>query len=212
MVDRARSGFLQNAALLAVTIPVFAIVIGAIAGVEKLRLIKLVGVLLAAAGVILLIDPRNASFSSDTTKGDLLILANCFCYGIYVATSKKVVTRNGAFRSTMWMFVFAATLCVPLGMYFFSSVNIASVEPRIWLFVLYIALGVTLAPYFLTAWALSRVNPSTVAVFIYLYPLIGFLLAVFFLGERIDARFILATFLIFAGVYLVTRKFVQVET
>ena len=80
------------------------------------------------------------------------------------------------------------------------------------LLVGYIAVGVTAVPYLLTAWALARVNPSTVAVYIYLYPLIGFLLAVLFLGEQIDLRFILATFLIFGGVYLVTKKFVPSET
>jgi drug/metabolite transporter (DMT)-like permease len=51
-----------------------------------------------------------------------------------------------------------------------------------------------------------------VAVYIYLYPLIGFLLAVVFLGEHIDLKFIFATLLIFGGVYLVTKKFARSET
>jgi len=202
----------SNAALIAVTIPIFAMAVGAIAGIEKLRMIKIIGILLAAAGVILLIDPRNASFSSETTQGDLLIVANSLCYGIYVALSKAVVTRNGAFRSMMWVFIFSAFICIPLGVYSMSSVDLSALEPKTWLLVGYIAIGVTAAPYLLTAWALARVNPSTVAVYIYLYPLIGFLLAVAFLGEQIDIRFILATFLIFGGVYLVTKKFVPNET
>jgi len=202
----------SNASLLAVTIPVFAIASGAVAGIEKLRTPKVIGILLAAIGVVLIIDPRNASFSSETTRGDLLIIANSFCYGIYVATSKTVVTRNGAFRSMMWVFVFAAIICLPLGALSISSIDLYAVEPVIWAFVAYIAIGVTLAPYFLTAWALSRVNPSIVAVYIYLYPLIGFLLAVVFLGEHIDLKFIFATLLIFGGVYLVTKKFARSET
>jgi drug/metabolite transporter (DMT)-like permease len=197
----------SNASLLAVTIPIFAIAVGAIAGIEKLRMLKVIGILLAAIGVVIIIDPRNASFSSETTRGDLLIIANSLCYGIYVATSKTAVTRNGAFRSMMWVFIFSAIICVPLGIFSMSSIDVSAVEPYIWLFVGYIALGVTLAPYFLTAWALSRVSPSIVAVYVYLYPLIGFLLAVIFLGEHIDLRFILATLLIFGGVYLVTKKF-----
>jgi len=202
----------SNTALLAVTIPIFALAVGAIVGIETLRIVKVVGILLAAGGVTLLIDPRNASFSSETTRGDLLIIANSFCYGIYVAVSKTVVTRNGAFRSMMWVFIFAAIICVPLGAYSMSSIDIYTVEPRTWLLVLYISIGVTAAPYLLTAWALARVDPSTVAVFIYLYPVIGFLLAVIFLGELIDLRFIFATLLIFSGVYLVTKKFVPSET
>lgn len=196
----------SNTSLLAVTIPIFAMAAGAIAGTEKLKIIKVAGILLAAVGVMLIIDPRNASFSSETTRGDILIILNSLCYGIYVATSKTIVTRNGALCSMMWVFIFAAIICVPLGIFSMSSVDIYAVETKIWLLVLYIAIGVTIAPYLLTAWALVRVNPSTVAVYIYLYPLIGFLLAVIFLGERIDLKFILATLLIFAGVYLVTKR------
>ncbi|HEV8591356.1 MAG TPA: DMT family transporter [Pyrinomonadaceae bacterium] len=195
----------SNTSLLAITIPIFALTVGAIAGIEKLRLIKVAGILLAALGVILIIDPRNASFSSETTRGDLLIITNSLCYGIYVATSKTVVSRNGAFRSMMWVFIFASVICLPLGVYSMSSVDFGAVAPSVWVLVGYIAIGVTAAPYLLTAWAIARVDPSTVAVYIYLYPLIGLLLAVAFLGEQIGLSFIAAAALIFAGLYLVIR-------
>lgn len=202
----------SNTSLLAVTIPIFTLTIGAILGTEKLQKIKAFGILLAAVGVVFLIDPRNASFSSQTTLGDLMIVLNSLSYGIYVAISKDIVTRNGAFRSIAWIFVFASIICVPLGAVSLSSVDVAAVSPFIWLVVLYIAVGATTAPYFLNAWALARVNPSTVAVFVYLQPLIGFVLAVIFLGERIDFKFVIAAVLIFSGVFLVIKKFTPIET
>jgi drug/metabolite transporter (DMT)-like permease len=72
--------------------------------------------------------------------------------------------------------------------------------------VLYIAIGATASPYLLNAWALARVNPSTVAVYVYLQPLIGFLLAVIFLGENIDLKFVVAASLVFVGVFLATWR------
>ena len=104
----------------------------------------------------------------------MLIVANSLSYGIYVATSKSVITRNGAFRSMMWVFVFAAVICAPIGIWSMSSVDLNAVSPQIWALILYIAIGATAAPYLLNAWALARVTPSTVAVYIYLQPLIGF--------------------------------------
>jgi len=202
----------SNTSLLAVTIPIFTLTVSSALGTEKLRGIKIAGIAAAAIGVLLLIDPRNASFSSQTTIGDLLIIVNSFSFGTYVATSKSVVTRNGAFRSMMWVFVFAAAACVPLGIYSLSAIDLGGLEPLTWLIILYIAIGATAAPYLLNAWALARVNPSTVAVFIYLQPLIGFLLAVIFLGENVDFKFIIAAALIFTGVFLVTRRLVPVET
>lgn len=196
----------SNTSLLAVTIPIFTLLVGAIVGSERFRPVKTIGIIIAAVGVILLIDPRGASFSSLTTLGDVMIIANSLSYGIYVATSKDVITRNGAFRSMMWVFVFASIICVPLGLVSLSSVNVWDISTTVWWLVIYIAVFGTAAPYLLNAWALARVNPSTVAVFIYLQPLIGFVLAVIFLGENIDFRFIIAALLVFAGVFLTTRK------
>ncbi|MGI8812257.1 MAG: DMT family transporter [Pyrinomonadaceae bacterium] len=195
----------SNTSLLAVTIPIFAIAVGAAAGTERLRPAKIGGIILAAIGIIILLDPRNASFSSQTTIGDIMIVLNSLSYGIYVATSKSVVTRNGAFRSIMWIFIFASLICVPLGAFSVSSIDIQSVPIFIWFLIAYIAVFATATPYLLNAWALARVDASVVAVFVYLQPVIGFLLAVIFLGEGVGFTFIIAAALVFAGVFLTMR-------
>jgi drug/metabolite transporter (DMT)-like permease len=194
----------SNTSLLAVTIPIFTIAIGAVIGTEKLRLKKAIGIFLAALGVVILIDPRNASFSSDTTLGDIMIVLNSLSYGIYVATSKEIITRNGPFRSMMWVFIFASIICVPIGVFSMSGVETA-VAPSIWLLVTYIAMVATAGPYLLNAYAIAKVSASTVAVFIYLQPLIGFILAAIFLGETIDLNFAIAAVLVFIGVFFATR-------
>lgn len=196
----------SNTSLLAVTIPIFTLIVSSVAGTERLRPAKVFGILLAAAGIVFLIDPRKASFSSQTTLGDLMIIINSLSYGIFVATSKETITRNGAFRSTMWIFIFAAVVCVPLGLYMLSSTDVSQVPTHIWPLILYISVAATAGPYLLNAYALSRVNPSVVAVYIYLQPVIGFILAVLFLGEVLDAKFVIAAVFVFAGVYLTTRR------
>jgi len=84
----------------------------------------------------------------------------------------------------MWVFIFASIVCVPVGAVSLSRADISAISVNIWLLVLYIGVGATAAPYLLNAWALSKVDPSTVAIFVYLQPLIGFLLAVAFLGKK----------------------------
>lgn len=202
----------SNTSLLAVTIPIFALTVGAAVGFERLTFVKVAGITLAAFGVLLIIDPRNASFSSATTRGDMMIVVNSLSYGIYVATSKQVITRNGVFRSMMWVFIFAAVICAPLGAWSISSLDFATISTGTWLIMLYIALGATAAPYLLNAYALSHVQASTVAVFVYLQPLIGFLLAVFLLNEQIELSFTFAALMIFLGVFLVSKKLGENET
>ncbi|MGI8638579.1 MAG: DMT family transporter [Pyrinomonadaceae bacterium] len=195
-----------NTSLLAVMIPVFAFVVSALIGNDNLTWRKILGIIIAACGVIYLVNPMNASFSSDTTQGDILIILNSMSYAIYVATSKKLISHYGALKSIAWLFLFATFVNVPIGLYYLQSVNLSEVTPSAWLAVGAIVLFPTIMAYYWNAWALARVEPSVVAVYIYLQPLIGTFAAIFILGEQWKPRIFLAMALIFGGVYLVTRK------
>ncbi|MCA1590549.1 MAG: DMT family transporter [Acidobacteria bacterium] len=144
-----------NTSLLAVTIPIFTMMVGAVIGTERLRLLKVVGVILAAAGVL---------------------------------------------------FLFASVICVPLGLAALNKIDVWTIDAKIWALVFYISIVATAGPYLLNAWALARVSPTTVAIFVYLQPLIGFCLAVLFLGEILTENFAFAAILIFAGVFLTVRR------
>ncbi len=195
-----------NTSLLAVMIPVFAILISVLIGNDKLSWQKILGVILAAGGVVYLIDPRNASFSSATTQGDILVILNSMSYAIYVGISKKLITYYGALKSIAWVFLFASLINVPVGLISLQTVELSQVSLFSWLALAAIVLFPTILAYYWNTWALARVEPSVVAVYIYLQPLIGTFLAVFVLGEDWKPRFFLAMALIFTGVFLVTRK------
>jgi drug/metabolite transporter (DMT)-like permease len=195
-----------NTSLIAVTIPIFTILISALLGNDYLSWRKGAGIALAAAGVVLLINPASASFGSETTLGDILIVLNSLCYAIYVAVSKKLISHYGALKSIAWLFLFASLINVPMGFYSLRAVELGAVSFNSWLFVAGLVLFPTILSYYYNAWALARVEPSVVAVYIYLQPLFGFLGAIFFLGEHFSARLLAAALLVFAGVFLVTRK------
>lgn len=195
-----------NTSLLAVTIPVFALLISVSIGYEKLSVLKVLGVLLAALGVVSLINPANASFSSETTRGDILIILNSLSYAAYVAVSKKLISHYGALKSIAWFFLFASFINVPIGLISLNSVDVSEASLSAWIAVLAIVLFPTIGAYYWNTWALERAEPSTVAVYIYLQPLIGFTAAAVFLNERITIWTLFSALLIFAGVFFVTRK------
>jgi drug/metabolite transporter (DMT)-like permease len=195
-----------NAALLNATIPVFTLLVGALLGKERLTARVTVGTLIAAAGVVYLIDPFRASLGGDTMKGNLLLVGNTFCYGAYLAVSRDVFRRYGALTAMTWLFAIGSLAAVPFGGYQLSQTDFASISLIIWLVLVYTVLVQTVGAYYLNAWALERVSPSTVAVYIYLQPLFAFVVAPLLLGagERPGLRHAVATLLIFAGVAVVT--------
>lgn len=195
-----------NTSLLAVMIPVFAFAISAFIGNDKFSWRKIAGIILAACGVIYLIDPREASFSSATTQGDILIILNSLSYGIYIAISKKLISKYGALKSIAWLFIFASIVNVPVGIFSLRDVELGQVSASAWTAIAAIIIFPTIFAYFWNAWALARVEPSIVAVYVYLQPLIGTFLALFLLKEEWNYRILPAMILIFIGVFLVTRN------
>ena len=195
-----------NTSLLAVMIPVFAILVSVIIGNDKLTVSKAAGTILAGGGVIYLIDPANASFSSATTQGDILIILNSMSYATYVAVSKRLITHYGALKSIAWLFLFASIVNVPVGLFSLSTIDVSQVSTSAWLALAAVVIFPTIMAYYWNAWALARVAPSIVAVYTYLQPLIGTILAIFVLGEAWKPRIFTAMTLIFTGVFLVTRK------
>lgn len=197
-----------NSALLGTSIPVFTLLVGALLGLERLTLRAALGTVVAAAGVVYLIDPFGADFSGDKTLGNVLLVANTLSYGAYLALTQDAFRRYGALNAMTWVFLFGCVVAVPVGGYQLAQTPLGEVGAGVWLTVAYIILVPTVGAYYLNAWALERASPSTVAVYIYLQPLIAYAVAPLVLGaeEGWNPRTWVATLLIFAGVALVTLR------
>lgn len=194
-----------NATLLGTAIPIFTLLVSLALGYDRLSFRKALGISLAAAGVIYLLYPER-HFTSDTGVGNLLIVLNSLAYGAYLAISKDMLQRYGALTVITWIFIFGSIGTIPVGGYALMHAPLNNVGAGVWLAVVYIILVPTVGAYYLNAVALSRVEPSTVAVYIYLQPLIAFALAPLILDEEWNSRTWLASALIFSGVAVVTWR------
>ncbi len=195
-----------NAALLSTTIPVCTLAISMLLGYDRLSFRRVLGIALAASGVVFLVNPLHSDFSRQTMLGNLLIVANSLSYGAYIALSKDLFKRYGALNVITWIFLVGSIFTIPLGLLEVRSVQLSSLSPLICGAVLYTVLVPTVGAYYLNAWALARVTPGTVAIYIYLQPLIAFGLAPLVLGESWNRRTVVACVLIFSGVAIVTRR------
>ncbi|WP_336067708.1 EamA family transporter [Mesoflavibacter sp. CH_XMU1404-2] len=80
------------------------------------------------------------------------------------------------------------------------------VTPYIWFSVIFVVVGATFGTYLLNPLALRHLRASTVTVFIYMQPLIAGIFAIIMGSDTVTVVKILASALIFLGVYLVTKK------
>lgn len=195
-----------NAALLSTTIPVFTLFVSILFGYDKLSPRRLFGIALAAGGVVYLVNPARADLSAQNTLGNLLIVSNSLLYATYIVISKDLFERYGALNVITWIFLVGSLITIPVGIYSMQQEDINAIGVGTWLTIAFIIIFPTVGAYYLNAWALTKAAPTTVAIYIYLQPLIAFGFAPLFLGERWSSRTIMAAVLIFAGVAVVTRR------
>jgi drug/metabolite transporter (DMT)-like permease len=195
-----------NTTVLSTMIPVFALAVSILFGYDKWSFKRLGGILLSAVGVIYLINPTRADLAFHPTAGNLLILGNSFLYAVYIVISKDLFERYGALNVITWIFLVGSVVTIPVGIYALRQEDLAAIGINVWASILFIILFPTVGAYYLNAWALTRVSPSTVAIYIYLQPLVAFGFAPLLLGEDWNSRTLVAAFLIFGGVAMVTIR------
>ena len=82
-----------------------------------------------------------------------------------------------------WTFVFGTLGVLPFGAW--PLIHAApTLSPKVWGYVAYIVVSPTVGTYFLNMYALRRAPASLVAIYIYVQPIVGALMAAARLDER----------------------------
>ncbi len=196
-----------NASLIMTTNPITVLVISFLLINEPITSRKIGGIILGAAGAILLITyGKSVQFNQEGLLGDLLILTNATSYGIYLVLVKSLMKKYNPITIVFWVFVFGLLFVIPVGIPELIKTDWSLFTPLIWAAVGYVLLFTTFFAYLFNAYALKTVNPSVVSIYIYLQPLIASTLA-FSLGmDQLTWEKIAAGALIFTGVFLVSVK------
>lgn len=188
-----------NTSILISAIPVFTLATAVLMGRERTGPRAIAGVVLAAAGALLLLNAERFEWSSRYFRGDLLILANGFSYSLYLVLSRPVLARYRPLAFTSAMFRWGAA---PIALAAFPAIvrfSPKEVTPTAWWSLVAIVIFCTVIPYALNSWALARTKASRVAAYVFLQPVIAATLAILVLGERPGWRTAAAAALIFSG-------------
>lgn len=212
-----------HAVLLMATVPAQTLALGVLMGQERFTARKLASVLLGLVGVAILLrvdalagsgsgawwqtrdGGEAASFGATLLAGDLMIFANASCYALYLALGKATTRRLDPVALCAGVYVTGGALALALGGTALARVDLAGLPGALWGWIGFVVLGPTVAGYLLNLHALARLPTSTVGLFINLQFLIAAGVAMWWHGERFDARLVLAGLLVLGGLALRVR-------
>jgi drug/metabolite transporter (DMT)-like permease len=195
-----------NASVLMMNTPIFVIIIAMFWHKEKLSFQKLIGVLLASLGAIMLVGGRKFQFDSDRVIGDVMVAANAIIYAFYLVYAKQLIHKYHPLTVTLYSFLFGTLLVLPFGAYEFSQIDWFTFTPKIWAFVGFITVGSTFLTYVLNAYALRHASSSLVGSYIYLQPVCATIIAITFATDELNFEKLIFMVIVFIGVYLASIK------
>lgn len=195
-----------NGAVLMLVTPVFVLVLSRLISREAVSWVKSTGVALAALGALMLVGGSRFHFSSDTALGDLYIILNALSYAIYLVYVKKLMIKYHPITVSKWNFLFGFLIVLPFGAEELFQVDWTAFDLAGWWIIVFVLLGTTFLTYLLNAWALRHASSGLVGSYIYLQPVVATVLAMLNKQDQPTLEKVLYILLIFAGVYLVSRK------
>lgn len=197
-----------NSSVVITIAPVLLLILSALFLKERITWLKAIGISLGLAGALSLIlfGLKTQPNAPNIPLGNSLFLINAASYSVYLIVVKPLVAKYNSITLMKFFFLFAVLMNLPIGWNELVAVDWSGLNfESIWK-ISYVVIGTTFLTYLFNIYALKQLSPSVIGVFMYLQPLVAAIFALVVGADTITPLRIVAAMLIFAGVYLTTRK------
>ena len=191
-----------NGSLVTSASPAFILLFAAILLHEKMTLPRVTAVVLATIGVLVIIDPGKADFSSETFRGNVALAIASVTWGLYSILIRRVSAKIDTLVVTLIAFVGGLILTVPASFIELQTRPIGSIDGGSILGILYLGIVSTAGAMWLWNRAFALIDASIASLTFFAQPLVGTVLSVILLKQQILPSLIIGGVLIILGVLL----------
>ena len=196
-----------HASVIMIVTPIIVLILSGFFLDEVITLPKILGVVIGFSGAIILsIYGKSPVEGDDVLFGNFLVFINAVSYSIYLIIIKKLTAKYHPFTFIKWLFLFGLFLVIPFGYSELGDVQWNTFDSYIYFSVVFVIVGATFLTYLLNPIGLRHLKASTVSTFLYLQPVVAVIFALIMKVDTFDTVKLIASILIFSGVYLATIK------
>lgn len=195
-----------NGALVTSASPAFILVFAWLLLHERLTGRRILAVVLATIGVIVIIDPAKADFGSETFIGDMVLALAAVTWGLYSVLVRKVSAHHDTLVITLLAFIGGLFLTIPAMLLELPARPIGMIDGGTILGVLYLGFISTAGAMWLWNRAFALVDASVASLFFFAQPLVGAILSVVVQHQVITTNLWTGGLLIAGGVLLAMTR------
>ncbi len=201
-----------SGAVMMVTTPILVLTFASIFLNEKATNRKLFGIGIGLLGaVFLIVYGKKIAAGNNELIGNLLVFVNAASYAMYLILIKSLTKKYNPLTFAKWLYLFGLIMVIPFGVRELQLVNFSLLPQNVLLKIGFIIVFTTFITYLFNLLAIKKLKPTTVSIFIYLQPVIATTYALAVKSDTLNSVKIIATLLIFVGVYLVSSKTKEVK-
>ena len=196
-----------NTSIIVSLCPLFAsAIIGLFYKSERLSRLQTFGMVMAAAGVIVVV--MNGHFVLHLSpRGDALAFAACLCWALYSMLMIPANARYDTVFITRKVFFYGLLSMIPYYIVYPElNLHLVFTQSQLLWNLLFLGSVASMLCFLTWTWVLKQLGAVVATSYVYLNPVTTIVFAWFLLGEQITLWFILGTLLILYGMYLADRR------
>jgi drug/metabolite transporter (DMT)-like permease len=190
-----------NGSLIIGMSPIVIALMSAVAGHERIRPVRWLGIAVAMFGLYLVVG-HGVDVTGQTWRGDLLMMGGVICWSVYSVASQGILKRHSPLLVIALTFSIGATLYVLAMIPILTAVDWRAISGFSWLMMLTSALLALNLSYWIWYTGLKRLGGSRTSVYSYLTPVVAMAVAAAWLDEPISANQIAGAGAILAGLLI----------
>ena len=202
-----------DASIIMTVTPVIVLIFSFFILKERITKNKLIGITIAGIGAVFLIIYGSKATGTSSFIGNLFVFLNATSYGLYLVIAKTLMKKYNAITVISWMFLFGLIFVAPLTITDFIHTNFEAFTTNTYLVIGYVVLFTTFLAYLFNVYALNHVMPSVTSSYIYLQPVISFIMVSIYAyvlmqdayAQDIDLVKILSCIMVIIGVYIISK-------
>lgn len=194
-----------EASLVTTTMPMWVMLLAWLILGEPITVKKAGGIVLGAAGAIILIMGKGPQEpGSNPALGDVIVLCAQLCYALYLTLYRNFIRKYSLVTLMKWMFLSATVVGLPAGIKWIAATDWSAISAIEWGGIAYVVIFATFLAYICIMVGQKSLRPTLVGMYNYVQPIVATIAGVCLGLEHFTFTQALAIVLIFTGVWLVT--------
>ncbi|HET7696502.1 MAG TPA: DMT family transporter [Vicinamibacterales bacterium] len=190
-----------NGALIVASSPIVITLLSTMTGTERIGALHWAGTVLSFLGIYIVVG-RGAHVSEASLRGDLMLLAAVFCWGLYTIGARPLMARHSPVGVTALSMLLGTLMYLPLAGGPLSRVAWADVSALTWIKLVYSSLFALCVAYTIWYAAVREIGSARTSAYSNLLPIVAMVTAYLWIGEPLGLDKLGGAAAVLAGVAL----------